>query len=278
MSQLSSRLDQRLRELGDHLPQARVERTQQPKNWARQTIDDYRNREPVRINGIPNMIYILLWGELSDWQLRGVELCGTYLVSFTGAHQIHYVSPRCPQLFESQQSRLSDQVLGEVSSIYEYMSRSCPNNALSYQAITSAEFWNLGTQLWSFGLHFDNTLLSMVSLARNGQPELGRTEFLQFVRRTISTASHELCHVFGMEHCIEYQCLMNDTRDKDERDERPMYPCPACIQKLWHGLQLEPLGHVQRLGQFCEINELRREAEWFGQVMRILGDTNAQGS
>lgn len=46
------------------------------------------------------------------------------------------------------------------------------------------------------------------------------------------TASHELGHCFGMDHCVYYACLMQGTASVLEDYRQPPYLCPVCATKL----------------------------------------------
>ena len=52
---------------------------------------------------------------------------------------------------------------------------------------------------------------------------------------------HETGHMFGIRHCIAYECGMNGSNHSDERDRQPLEFCPECQAKLWWTLGLDPL-------------------------------------
>lgn len=45
---------------------------------------------------------------------------------------------------------------------------------------------------------------------------------------------HEIGHMFGLPHCIYYECLMNGANQDtlDEFKRRPMLLCNVCLRKL----------------------------------------------
>lgn len=45
------------------------------------------------------------------------------------------------------------------------------------------------------------------------------------------TASHELGHCFGMDHCVYYACVMQGTASITEDCRQPPYLCPVCAMK-----------------------------------------------
>jgi ParB-like chromosome segregation protein Spo0J len=52
------------------------------------------------------------------------------------------------------------------------------------------------------------------------------------LRRTLGTASHELCQVLTMRPCTAFRCLLNGSNHLHERDARPRHLCPVCLRKL----------------------------------------------
>lgn len=46
------------------------------------------------------------------------------------------------------------------------------------------------------------------------------------------TASHELGHCLGMDHCVYYACVMQGTASMAEDYRQPPYLCPVCATKL----------------------------------------------
>lgn len=51
-------------------------------------------------------------------------------------------------------------------------------------------------------------------------------------RRCCKVLSHELGHLFGLKHCINFTCLMNGANHARELNRQPLIECPACTKKL----------------------------------------------
>ena len=82
----------------------------------------------------------------------------------------------------------------------------------------------------------DKTLLDehVVSSDNMCDEENRQISELQFLTeyRSMKTACHELCHVFGMTHCPYFECLMNGSNLVNEADQKPFLLCPICLRKL----------------------------------------------
>lgn len=53
-----------------------------------------------------------------------------------------------------------------------------------------------------------------------------------YTRRLLLTASHELLHCFGLDHCIYLACAMQGTASIAEDNRQPPYLCPICENKF----------------------------------------------
>jgi len=53
--------------------------------------------------------------------------------------------------------------------------------------------------------------------------------------------------MFGIRHCIAYQCGMNGSNHSAERDLQPLEFCPECQAKLWWTCRLDPLERSRAL-------------------------------
>jgi hypothetical protein len=110
------------------------------------------------------------------------------------------------------------------------------------------------------------------SIYRNGDPG---GDFTRFLRRTLGTASHELCHVLTLRHCTAFRCLMNGSNHQQERDARLLHPCPVCLRKLCWNLRVEPAPYLTKLNAFCQKNGLGPESAWYERAVAALATSCA---
>ena len=54
----------------------------------------------------------------------------------------------------------------------------------------------------------------------------------------VKTSLHELSHIFDIDHCVEFHCIMNSQYIKQSY-KNPIYFCPICLCKLYVGLNLD---------------------------------------
>ena len=77
----------------------------------------------------------------------------------------------------------------------------------------------------------------------------------------IKTSLHELPHTFGIDHCVEYHCIMNSQYVK-ESYKNPIYFCTICLCKLYVGLNLDLEKRFINLYQFYINNDMEASAKW----------------
>lgn len=83
-----------------------------------------------------------------------------------------------------------------------------------------------------FGIAYMKESIGLWSVARFGRGDDSEAFRKQFLERSMSTASHETAHLFGMAHCIAWDCLMNGSDSLEESDRHPLVFCPSCQAKV----------------------------------------------
>ena len=83
----------------------------------------------------------------------------------------------------------------------------------------------------------------------NERSPAGRLEML---RRSCHLIAHETGHMFGIRHCVYYQCVMNGCNSQAESDTQPLRACPVCLRKLQWSINFDP---AQRERELTEVYE-----------------------
>jgi hypothetical protein len=63
---------------------------------------------------------------------------------------------------------------------------------------------------------------------------------------------------------------MNGSSHLQERDARPLHPCPVCLRKLCWNLRVEPVAYLTKLKVFCQLNSLDAESRWYERALGAL--------
>ena len=69
--------------------------------------------------------------------------------------------------------------------------------------------------------------------------------------RDCRTASHELGHCFGIEHCVYYACIMQGSCSLAEDARLPPYLCPIDLAKILDASGITAETRYQALLSFC---------------------------
>ena len=128
------------------------------------------------------------------------------------------------------------------------MSRRRPGDA-AVLGITGYDLWPGPGWNFVFGQASLRERVGVWSMARSGNTDEGPEMLKLCAIRTVRTAMHETGHMFGIRHCIAYECGMNGSNHSEERDRQPLEFCPECQAKLWWTLGLDPLARSRALAE-----------------------------
>jgi archaemetzincin len=270
MREVYQELEQRLRPLADPLPAPR------PGDWLAehdepdQTFAEYLDARPVRRSDKLHTIYLCLVGDFSEAQRRILALTEEYLGIFFDClvkvrRQIALAS--IPARARRTHAPWGDQQVLTGYILHEILEPERPADALAYLALTAPDLWPGKGWNFVFGEASLRQRIGVWSVYRNGDAE---TDFRLFLRRTLSTVSHETGHILGMAHCTAYLCLMNGSNHQEEKDRRPMHLCRVCLRKLCWNLRVEPVPYLTKLKAFSDQNGLDAESRWYERAIAAL--------
>jgi archaemetzincin len=263
-------LEEKLRPLADPLPGP------SPGDWLAehpepgQTFAEYLDARPVRKSDKLNTIYLCLVGDFSEAQRRVLTLTQDYLSVFFDCpvkvqRQIALAS--IPARARRTHPSWGDSQVLTGYILHEVLEPERHADALAYLALTASDLWPGRGWNFVFGEASLRQRIGVWSIYRNGDPE---TDFPLCLRRTLGTASHETGHILGMAHCTAYLCLMNGSNHQQEKDRRPMHPCPVCLRKLCWNLRAEPVAYLTKLKTFCRQNGFDAESGWYEKAAEAL--------
>jgi archaemetzincin len=136
--------------------------------------------------------------------------------------------------------------------------------------ITAFDLWPGAGWNFVFGQASLTHRVGVWSMARNGDAG-GRSAMRKLCAiRTAMTATHETGHMFGIRHCIAYECGMNGSNHVGERDRQPLEFCPECQPKLWWSLGLDPLARSRKLEAVAKKHGFERLAAAYAKQTAAL--------
>ena len=90
------------------------------------------------------------------------------------------------------------------------------------------------------------------------------------LRRSCKVLAHEMGHMFSMNHCIFFSCVMNGSNHLHESDSRPLFLCPVCLRKLHLSITFDVIERYRMLHGLYEKNGFPEEALWVSNRLKRL--------
>lgn len=142
-------------------------------------------------------------------------------------------------------------------------------DALCELAITNWDLYPSEDANFVFGLALQGQGVGVFSFARYDPAYFGDVRPAGWekvrLRRSCKLVAHESCHVFGMSHCVYYNCLLNGVNHLDELDSRSFFLCPVCLRKFYHRFPGDLGRRTRALEAFCRQHGLDEEASWLAR-------------
>ena len=165
-----------------------------------------------------------------------------------------------PQLFTQDILRLLKQRL--------------PRNAYCLLGITLRDLYPDPSWNFVFGEALLTDRVGVYSFVRydphfNGEDASDRARIM--LRRSCKVLAHETGHMFGIDHCIYFSCVMNGPNHLVEDDSKPMHLCPVDLHKLYTSIGFDPVARYAHLQDFCRDVGFRDEAEWTEKQLLVAG-------
>jgi archaemetzincin len=260
------------------LPSAEKLGVPKPGEWreknkeATQTFDEYVASRPGKKSVNLSRIYVSELGTIAPAHREVIEWTYAYLEAFFSTPVIRHRALSVREVPEEARRETAEGAGPRFLANYileKMMLPERPRDALAYLAFTSADLWAYELN-FVFGLGSPILRTGVWSMARNGKPEGTDADRVQFLRRTILTASHETMHLLGMLHCADYRCVLNGINTLTESDRTPLRPCPLCERKLSWNLQETPSGRYRSLADFCHRRGLKADAHDFEKARHAL--------
>jgi archaemetzincin len=89
------------------------------------------------------------------------------------------------------------------------------------------------------------------------------------LRRSCKVLAHETSHMFGIQHCIFFNCLMNGSNHLDESDRRPLHLCPIDLRKLHYSIGFDIDQRYRVLLEFARTAGFKDEVRWLEKRLEI---------
>ena len=144
---------------------------------------------------------------------------------------------------ESRINEYTHKIQYNASQINSKMTKYVPKDAHCVLSILFDDLYPKPEWNFVFGLANYYQKVCVFSFARFDPQFFGGNRPINFdnyiLYRSCNTLVHEICHTFGLSHCIFYKCLMNGSNSLEEQLKRPLIECPVCLRKLYEVIKFD---------------------------------------
>jgi archaemetzincin len=275
----SARVRSIRRAMDDVRPLFDKKRPPEPGDWLAehrekgQTFEQYLRSNPNRPTKSRTTIYVQPLGKFSKEQRAIIDTTVDYLARFYQT-PVRTLPPigldDVPEDARRTHPTWGDRQLLTTYVLDTLLPPRLPRDGVAMLALTTSDLWPGEGWNFVFGQASLRKRVGVWSIYRNGDPSAGEAERKQCFLRTIKTASHELGHMLGIQHCTAYECAMNGSNHQAESDSRPLAFCPECSGKIWWACGADPKKQLQSLAEYAGRHELTTEAEFWKGVREML--------
>jgi archaemetzincin len=155
-----------------------------------------------------------------------------------------------------------------------FLKRRLPADAFCALAITMTDLYPEDSWNFVFGMASLQQRVGVFSFARYDPAYFGdareKGHEALIMERSCKVLAHEMAHMFGLAHCIYYQCLMNGSNHLDETDRQPLHLCPVCLRKLQWNTGFNVLQRYRELSRIAHAAGLQQEATFLDAQIESL--------
>jgi archaemetzincin len=232
-----------------------------------QTFEQYARSSPNRPDSLRRVLYLLPLGDLpADQAPPLADLADVVHAFFTLEVRI---LPAVPLAEVTARQRINagtgkPQLL--APDLLRWLPARLPEDAYALMAVTMADLYPDPAWNFVFGQAMLSERVGVQSFARYDPAffdEPRPTDWRRtLVRRSAQVLVHEIAHMFGMEHCVHWHCVVAGANHQDEFDHHPLHLCPVCLRKLHWAAPFDPAAREAALAAIWLRLDLPAESAW----------------
>jgi len=254
----------------------------EPGNWdwlashhePGQTYERWANSNPNLPGAGRTKLYVLPIGEFAEGIAPDLEKLQEYTAAYYHPMPVEML-PATPDAEVPAKERVH---LGKKqwksTDLLRWLPKKLPADGYAMIAVTMTDLYPDEQWNFVFGQASTKDRVGVFSFARyhpawtGGKADEGTA--LLVLRRASKVLTHEMGHMFGIRHCIYYECNMNGANHLAEADATPMHLCPVCLRKLHRAARFDPAERYGKLRDFYVANGMKAEEEWVGKRIAAI--------
>ena len=260
-----------------------------PQDWLTahpepgQTFDEFRRWQPNRPDVLQRVLYLQPLGGFPDQTNPSLERLREYAAGFFQV-DVKVLAPI--RIIGGEFTSRTNPATGRrqilTVDVLRVLKGRLPADAFCLLAITMEDLYPEPSWNFVFGQASLRERVGVYSFARYDPAFYGESpakdhRTLMF-RRSVKVLAHETAHMFGLNHCIYFHCLMNGSNHLDESDHRPLHLCPVCLHKLHFSVGFDVVKRYEGLAQFYRQVGFEDEAGWISRrLQRIQAERSPGG-
>jgi len=233
---------------------------------------------PNIVEGERTKVYIQPIGEFTNEQSEIIAITGDYLNVFYGVVVV-VLAPISADEIPDDNRRIGMNGMEQLQTGYimnDILGPSLPEDGRALMAFTTDDLYPDDSYNFVFGQGSLGGNVGVYSIARFGNPAADSAQFDLCLKRTLKVASHELGHIFGIKHCVNYECIMNGSNHIEETDSKPVYLCPLDLLKVSQGLGIDEVYRYRKLAQFWNSKGYEKEANFYDFSAYLLEENQGR--
>lgn len=243
-----------------------------------QTYEEYCDSKPNKPDPTRKILYLLPIGEFDDETSPDFKTLGAYASSFfqmevkvLPAHFPHELE------FEPRKNPRSGQRQLLTRGITKFLSTQLPADGYCLLGLTMADLYPAPSWNFVFGEASLAERVGIFSLVRYDPAFWGDERGKNFrdviLQRACKVLTHETSHMFGMQHCIYFVCVVNGANHMDETDGHPQHLCPLWLRKMHYATGFDAVKRYRDLAAFYRQQKWFEEFDWVQRQLRRVDES-----
>lgn len=233
-----------------------------------QTFEQFIKTKHVVPTKEENIIYLQPIGKFNSLQVKQIELVRQYLQIFFQL-ETKVLKDVSNDIIPNNARRIGD--VGQEQFLAGYiltdvLKKEKPDKGVALMAITEKDLYPKPEWNYVFGLASYRDKIAVSSMYRMQK----EADFNLSLDRLLKICSHEIGHMFGLNHCIEANCVMNGTNSMVETDRHSLRLCSLCQRKLNSGFKYDNVKRLKELEKYFKDNQLTSGIELMEKDLKSI--------